>query len=180
MNCILLICLGQLSGLSKNYHNVVTQLNNGLQPSRNLKSKFLINSKFIKTASEHYDAGLISTWQFLNKCSYACFSYKQRQRQWALGVDEVNYIGDNIIGDGQEVLPLQPIVEDPQVNVDNNVSTCMTCLTQNEEQTVQFIVLPCGHAWVCGICVAVLNDQFPRRCPMCRSGVDTFQQIFYG
>jgi len=54
MNCILLICLGQLSGLSKNYHNVVTQLNNGLQPSRNLKSKFLINSKFIKTASEHW------------------------------------------------------------------------------------------------------------------------------
>jgi len=180
MNCILLICLGQLSGLSKNYHHIVTQLDNGLQPSRNLKSKFLINSKFIKTATEQYDAGLVSTWQFLNKCSHACSSYEQRQRQWALGVDEVNNIGDDIIGNEQEVLPLQPIMEDHQVNVDNNVSTCMTCLTQKEEQTVQFIVLPCGHAWVCGVCVAVLSDQFPRRCPMCRSGVDTFQQIFYG
>lgn len=178
---ILSICLGQLSGLSKNYHSVITQLNNGLQPSRNLKSKFLINSKLIKTATEHYAAGLISIWQFLNKCSYACSSYEQRQRQWALGVDEVNDVDDNLIGEGQEVLPLQPIIEDPQVDVgNNNQSTCMTCLSQIEENTVQFIVLPCGHAWVCAVCIAVLNDQFPRRCPMCRSGVDTFQQIFYG
>jgi len=139
-----------------------------------------MNSKHIKNANEHYAAGLISLWQFLSKCSYACSSYEQRQRQWALGLDDLNDIDNyDYIDDTPEVLPLQAI-DNPQVDNDN-VSTCMTCLSPVlQEHPVQFIVLPCGHAWVCGVCVAVLNDQYPRRCPMCRAEVDTFQQIFYG
>ncbi|XP_050064199.1 uncharacterized protein LOC126553050, partial [Aphis gossypii] len=59
------VFLGQICALSVKYHTMVTQLENGLQPTRNLKTKFLLNSKRIKRATEHHEAGILSVWQFL-------------------------------------------------------------------------------------------------------------------
>lgn len=62
----------------------------------------MVNSRKIKTASEQLDLGLISIWQFLQRCSYASAAYEQRQRHWDINNDE----------DAEE-----PILDDPQINI---------------------------------------------------------------
>lgn len=163
--------------LNKNYHRAHSQLANGLQPTRNLKSKYLINSRRIKIASEQLDAGVISVWNFLAKCSYSCSSYEQRQRLWALGM------GDNIVNDVNEIDEIdenaEEVVEEDTAQHAENGTPCMICLvTMPGENTSQFIVIPCGHAWVCGICKDRLNNEYLIRCPMCRADVERYQRIF--
>ncbi|XP_022176183.1 uncharacterized protein LOC111037750, partial [Myzus persicae] len=174
-------CLDELCGLSQNYHNIVRQLENGLQPTRNLKSKFIMNSKRIKMATEQYDAGIISSWQFLVKCSYSCTSYEERLRRWALDI-EIQDIGNPEIINGEDIiaepLPEQLVHNDMQ---EETISTCITCTIETAENNIsQYIALPCGHAWICETCVSILNEQYPKRCPMCRADCDTFQRIYYG
>ncbi|KAL5246448.1 hypothetical protein ACI65C_013856 [Semiaphis heraclei] len=95
-----------LSDLSKEYHTIVRQLGNNLQPTRNLRANFQRNSRNIKHATDQYNLGQITIWEFLKKCSYLSASYELRQRNWALGVgrDEP----DNII------------IENPNEEVQNN------------------------------------------------------------
>eukprot|EP00102_Acyrthosiphon_pisum_P023507 XP_016660717.1 PREDICTED: uncharacterized protein LOC107884004 [Acyrthosiphon pisum] len=80
------VFLEQLSHLSENYHIVVDQLSNGLQPTKKLSVKFLANSARIRRATEEYDSHLITLRQFLERCSYSMAAYEMRQRHWALGV----------------------------------------------------------------------------------------------
>lgn len=85
---------------------MVSQINNGLQPTRNLKSKYLLNSKVIKRAVAHHEAGLSSIWQFLVKCSHSCAGYERRQRRWVLGTEDHDdeVYEDNFIIDNNDVL----------------------------------------------------------------------------
>jgi len=48
----------------------------------------LENSRRIKNATEQYDLGLISVWQFLQRCSYLSTAYIERQRLWAIQNNE--------------------------------------------------------------------------------------------
>lgn len=181
LNIVLFILLGELCKLNKNYHRAHSQLANGLQPTRNLKSKYLINSRRIKIASGQLDAGVISVWNFLVKCTYSCSSYEQRQRLWALGMGDQNQPdGDNIVDDVNEIEDnAEEVVEEETAQHAVNGTSCMICLvTMPGENTSQFIVIPCGHAWVCGICKDRLNNEYLIRCPMCRADVERFQRIF--
>uniref|UniRef100_A0A2S2P6K7 RING-type domain-containing protein n=1 Tax=Schizaphis graminum TaxID=13262 RepID=A0A2S2P6K7_SCHGA len=175
------VFLGELCKLNQNYHRAHSQLTNGLQPTRNLKSKYLINSRRIKIASEQLDAGVISVWNFLVKCTYSCSSYEQRQRLWALGMGDQNQPdGDNIVNDVNAIEEnAEEVVEEETAQHAVNGTPCMICLvTMPGENTSQFIVIPCGHAWICGICKDRLNNEYLVRCPMCRADVERFQRIF--
>lgn len=189
-----------LTHLNKNYHVIVNQLNNNLVPTRHLRIKFLVNSRKIKTASEQLDLGLISIWQFLQRCSYASAAYEQRQRNWDL----------NNVEDAEE-----PILDDPQINIplvmlhepmDNipmpvpqerevaelpldanndpqaaeNRSLCMVCIegTLGHNET-KYIVIPCGHAWICHNCMIQLSTGHNAVCPICRTDQVSFQRIFF-
>jgi len=88
---------GQICELSQKYHTTVTQISNGLQPTRNLKTKYLLNSRLIKRAVEHHEASLLSVWQFLVKCSYSCAGYERRQRHWALGIEHDHESNDDVL-----------------------------------------------------------------------------------
>lgn len=125
LNIVLFILLGELCKLNKNYHRTHSQLANGLQPTRNLKSKYLINSRRIKIASEQLDAGVISVWNFLVKCTYACSSYEQRQRL----CDQNQPDGDNIVNDVNEIDEnAEEVVEEETAQHAVNGTPCMICL----------------------------------------------------
>lgn len=167
--------------MSQIYHTTVTQISNGLQPTRNLKNKFLINSKIIKRAVEHHEAGLLSVWQFLVKCSHSCAGYERRQRHWALGIENGDEMMEDIILEDNFIAEDEIPSDVPQVSqeVEQNQRNCMVCLVTAPGQNVpKFIVLPCGHAWVCQTCVSVLDNQYPRSCPVCRGNVHNFQRLF--
>jgi len=125
--------------------------------------------------------GQITTWEYLKKCSYLSGSYELRQRHWALGVgrDEP----DNVVIDnpGEEVQNNEPekIINNQPPPHDPNPLLCMTCLTRTIDETPdKYIVLPCGHAWICGVCVEQLHIQISASCPMCRCENVTFQRMF--
>jgi len=81
------LSIGHLISTSSNYQIIVQQLHNNLRPTRYLRTKFLVNSRRIKNASEQYDLRLITTWQFLQICSHVTGAYELRQRNWALRDD---------------------------------------------------------------------------------------------
>lgn len=162
---------------------MVTQIDNGLQPTRNLKTKYMLNSKCIKQATEHHEAGILSVWQFLTKCSHSSATYERRQRNWALGIlnGQESDDGEVAENDLNEISPVNIEMEQNDEHEPNrpSPSVCMTCnIVTTGENVAQYIVLPCGHAWVCTTCVGVLENQTPVRCPMCRVDVNVFQRIF--
>lgn len=128
----------------------------------------------------HHVSGLLSTWQFLMKCSHTCTAFEERQRHRAVDIEEAEdednmRIPDLDIPEQNEEPPevAGPPSPEPQ--------PCFTCrITLPGVDTAQYIALPCGHAWLCAECVIVLEDQNPRRCPMCREDIANFQRIFYG
>ncbi|CAI6369645.1 unnamed protein product [Macrosiphum euphorbiae] len=171
------VFLGQICELSQKYHTTVTQISNGLQPTRNIKTKYLLNSRLIKRAVEHHGAGLLSVWQFLVKCSYSCAGYERRQRHWALGIEHDHESNDDVLED--DFVEPGPEVPQNAPEVVHNPRNCMVCLTTTPgENVAQHIVLPCGHAWVCETCVSVLDGQHRRTCPVCRGDVLSFQRMF--
>ncbi|KAL5245852.1 hypothetical protein ACI65C_013260 [Semiaphis heraclei] len=91
--------LGQICELSQKYHTTITQISNGLQPTINLKTKYLLNSRLIKRAVEYHEAGLLSVWQFLMKCSHSCAGYQRRQRHWALGIENEQDVIEEVFED---------------------------------------------------------------------------------
>jgi len=60
-----------------------------------------------------------------------------------------------------------------------NGNVCMICTTISLNQTAEhYIVIPCGHAWVCSTCVRQL--EVPNTvCPMCRTINISFQRIYF-
>jgi len=141
--------------LSKSYHTMIGQLNNGHRPTRSLRSKFLANTSRIRNATSEYDAGLITIIEFLQRCSYSMAGYERRQRNWAMHVvPQVNIpveqeqnlpnndpivennllLNDNDLNDEQP--NIEPIIENHPINnrVDiprpdngNNVDNIDTC-----------------------------------------------------
>lgn len=96
------------------------QLLNNLRPTRHLRVKFLANSHRIKNATEQYTLGLISTWQFLNICSYTSAAYELRQRNWALRINEIHEEQD-IPLDDPVVNPAVPLPLPIINNIDDNI-----------------------------------------------------------
>lgn len=41
------------------------QILNNLRPTRNLKAKYILQSKKIKRTTDQFEAGIISIWQFI-------------------------------------------------------------------------------------------------------------------
>lgn len=166
---------------------------------------YLINSTRIKNTTEQYSLGLISMWQFLQRCSFATEAFEQQQRNWALRIDNANE--DVNINQPVEVelpallLANQPVPEHPLDNQllplanqqeiqepfnempdDNTQSqnTCMTCLLVTvRESDVKYMILPCGHAWLCATCMLRIQSSDPVRCPVCRQNNIEFQRIFF-
>lgn len=68
------------------------------------------------------------------------------------------------------------LIQGPGAEVQENRNVCMTCIGESNEQ---YIVLPCGHAWVCVVCVTRLRQENIVRCPMCSAGNVTFQRMFF-
>lgn len=180
--------LDHLSKIHTNYHIIVNQFSNNLTPTRHLRNKFLANSRRIKNATEQYDLGLITLWQFLQRCSYLSAAYEERQRLWAFRNNESDDEIPNIdLDDEPPVLaPIEnmlPLDVDLPLVVANNepapVSLCLVCMTATTINSAeQFIILPCGHGWVCGVCVVSLEGP-DCICPMCRTAHVTFQRIYF-
>jgi len=80
----------KLCGLIRNYNIVINQLQNGLTPTRNTRSRYIANSDRIQHATRQLNLGLINTKEFLNKCSYTVASYEENQRHFALNIQEAN------------------------------------------------------------------------------------------
>lgn len=57
--------------------------------------------------------------------------------------------------------------------VDHTV--CMSCFNESEEK---YIVLPCGHAWLCIECVRQLQEENQMFCPTCWIRDVVFQRMF--
>jgi len=150
----------------------------------------LVNSRKIKTATEQLDLGLISIWQFLQRCSYASAAYEQRRRNWDINnhedVDEpqIQVPMNNIpiqaipLQQEREVAKLPLDVHDPQAAEVR--SLCMVCIEATlENNETKYIILPCGHAWVCHNCMTQLLAEHNTVCPMCRTDQVSFQRIFF-
>lgn len=161
--------IGNLSNLFNNYHVIMRQLENNLQPTRSLKAKYLLQSKRLKNATSQYDAGIISMWQFMQLTSYTTSRYISRHINW------INEVDPNSEPEVEAAAVVQPIQE-PQLPIAPQVSTCMVCLNARAANIQQHIVIPCGHAWVCNNCITSLPA--PTRCPLCRMEEVTFQRIF--
>eukprot|EP00102_Acyrthosiphon_pisum_P018855 XP_016656065.1 PREDICTED: uncharacterized protein LOC103307748 [Acyrthosiphon pisum] len=209
------VFLDALTSLSTSYHLVNQQILNHLRPTRHVRTKFLANSHRIKYATEQYQLGQISIWQFLLRCSYTSAAYELRQRTWALRMHNADVDAEsdhNVPADEVPVPDHIPNVIDPQPMENNdlqldlnqpfynapgsppimnppdspnvpqppdNRNLCMTCLVVSlAESEQQYIVLPCGHAWVCDGCVRQLEQQ-NSVCPMCRAENVIFQRVFF-
>lgn len=101
------------------------------------------------------------------------------------GVPEFNEVPNiidlqpNILNALDDITPILNPLEDQNVQqLPDDRNMCMKCLVVSmTESTQQFIVLPCGHAWVCGNCVRQLEHN--PVCPMCRARNITFQRLFF-
>lgn len=72
-------------------------------------------------------------------------------------------------------LPLENSHDAPQ----NAENVCMRCMVTTITDSVeQYIVLPCGHAWVCQACCRQL-EQLNSTCPVCRRENITFHSICF-
>jgi len=75
-------------------------------------------------------------------------------------------------------IPDNQLFQDPDAvqNIQQeNINLCMTCIGESNEK---YIVLRCGHAWVCVVCVTRLQQE-NTTCPMCRARNVTFQRMFF-
>jgi len=134
--------------------------------------KYLLQSKRIKNATNQYNAGVISIWQFMQMVSYSTSRYLNRQINWA---NEVELDPEPDIETTQEEHvpeepPPQPATIEPQESV------CMVCMFNTASNSQQFIILPCGHAWICNTCIQNLPS--PTTYPRCRMANMSFQRLF--
>ncbi|XP_050057226.1 uncharacterized protein LOC114122923 isoform X1 [Aphis gossypii] len=57
-----------------------------------------------------------------------------------------------------------------------NQMVCMVCVNESDEK---YIVLPCGHAWLCIECVRQLQRENQMFCPACRIRNVVFQRMLF-
>lgn len=90
----------------------------------------------------------------------------------------LNVIKYNLLELEHDNIPDNQLFQDPDAvqNIQQrNINLCMTCI---EESDQKYIVLPCGHAWVCVVCVTQLQQE-NTTCPLCRARNVTFQRMFF-
>lgn len=165
---------GHLNNIFKKYHIMTQQIVNNLRPTRNLKAKFILQSKKIKRTTDQFEAGLISIWQFMQIASHSSTQYVNRQINW------INEIADNSESEPeihveQEIEVAEQVTEN--IALQQNQSTCMVCMINTIQNCLPHVIIPCGHAWVCDICINSLPH--PARCPLCRLDNVSFQRIFF-
>jgi len=68
--------------------------------------KYLLQSKRIKNATNQYNAGIVSIWQFMQMVSYSTSKYLNQQVNW---VNEVDLDPEPEVGTAQE----EQITEEP-------------------------------------------------------------------
>eukprot|EP00102_Acyrthosiphon_pisum_P025068 XP_016662278.1 PREDICTED: RING finger protein B-like [Acyrthosiphon pisum] len=84
------VFLNKLCDLIKNYNIVINQLQNGLTPTRNTRSRYIANSHRIQYATRQLNLGLINTKEFLNQCSNTVASYEENQRHFTLNIQQAD------------------------------------------------------------------------------------------
>lgn len=70
-------------------HITVGQLSRGLQTTRSVRSKYILNSTRIKNASALLSNGQITTKEFLIQCSYTTDGYLTRELNWTGVIDGI-------------------------------------------------------------------------------------------
>jgi len=63
-------------------HVVVSQLAGGLQTTRGIKTKYLMNSVRIKNSTTLLATGAITVKEFLIQCSHSTENYLERELSW--------------------------------------------------------------------------------------------------
>lgn len=116
---------------------MVSQIDNSLQPTRNLKTKYVLNSKLIKRVVENHEAGILSVCQFLVKCSHSCIGYERIQRHWILGIEHDHESNGEVFEDDINV-ENEIALKVPQnaLEVVQNSSNCMVCLVTTSGENV--------------------------------------------
>jgi len=71
--------LDHLNGYSKLRHIIIEQLSRGMQVTRSMKTKYILNSKQIKIASDQLELGILTRNEFLVKCSHTIDGYILRE-----------------------------------------------------------------------------------------------------
>jgi len=66
----------------------------------------------------------------------------------------LNVIRDILLELDHDNIPDNQLFQDPDA-VQIIIINCMTCIGKNDEK---YIVLPCGHAWVCVVCVVCVTQ----------------------
>jgi len=73
-----------------------------------------------------------------------------------------------------EDLDIRALIPERAQIVDQMV--CMSCVNESEEK---YMVLPCGHAWLCIECVRQLQQENQMFCPACRIRNVVFQRMLF-
>lgn len=138
-------------------------------------------------------------WQFLQRCSHVTETFEQQQRNWVLRIEHQN-VEQNINQPVEVEPPALPLaiqpppeqpppeqpplanqqeIQEPDENPESR-NTCMICLLITaSESDVKYMILPCGHAWLCAPCMLRIQSSDPVRCPVCRQDNIEFQRIFF-
>ncbi|XP_008184273.1 uncharacterized protein LOC103309763 [Acyrthosiphon pisum] len=93
--------LSNICKLSDSYLIKINQIDNGLDVTRNTRSKYLANDLRIKTVSRQLRQGLITIKMFLLKCSYSVASYEERMRAIDLNINEEDVPENVLLPEGQ-------------------------------------------------------------------------------
>jgi len=118
-----------------------------------------------------YNAGVISIWQFMQMVSYSISRYLNRQINW---VNEVELDPEPDIETAQKHVPEEPPPQPATIELQESV--CMVCMFNTASNSQQFIILSCGHVWICNKCIQ--NLPTPTTCPCCRMANVSFQRLF--
>lgn len=68
-------------------HITVGQLSRGLQTTRSVRSKYILNSTRIKNSTVLLNNGTITIKEFLIQCSYTTDGYFTRELNWTADID---------------------------------------------------------------------------------------------
>lgn len=84
---------------------------------------------------------------------------------------------DDSLDNGPNLSAVINAPDSPKVpQLPGNQNMCMTCLVVSATDSAeQYIVLLCGHAWVCGTCVR----QLEQICLMCRAQNITYHRVYF-
>ena len=124
--------LGHLSDYSKLQHIIIEQLSRGMQVTRSVKNKYILNSRRIKIASDQLELGILTRNEFLVKCSHTVDGYILREGNWNRNVNGRLLTYNNILKE-----------------------TVFFCFLINSNSTKPSIIL--CHYWV--LSTVVLNRQ---------------------